>query len=461
MYHLIKSATPTKVFVISAAIFGLFFLFATPPFQTPDEAVHFYRAYQISTGSLRIQHVGTINGGRLPASLEDTVNLTTQSHAIEFHPDVKYNLHATKAALSIPENSSQKNIYDLSATAYYPPTSYAPQAIGILTARILHLSPILMMYFGRIANLITWIVLLYFSIRLIPYKKWALAATGLLPMALFQATSLGVDVMTLGLTALVLSQVFRYRQQQNMSGKEYFLLLLSLVLLVLSKEIMFVFLPAVLLLPGSQKLGKLKPIIIKLSLVLFPLIVFGIWMAAVHNLSSPASPFGAQPHSQVHFILHDPLGYIKVLWSTYFFTPSDGIVRSFIGTFGWVDAPISEFFATVGYISLLFILLASSQAKVEQKLNHLEKLLLVGIGLVYWLAISTALYVYYDPLKYKTIIGLQGRYFIPIALLAIPLLRSSWLRVSERHYRSIAIALPIFLLFVSSVTLFYRYYVHV
>ncbi len=45
------------VFLILGLLFGLAFVFVTPPFQVPDEYNHFFRAYEISQGKLLSQKV--------------------------------------------------------------------------------------------------------------------------------------------------------------------------------------------------------------------------------------------------------------------------------------------------------------------------------------------------------------------------------------------------------------------
>ena len=42
--------TEHKIYVYIALIFGMLFVFLTPPLQSPDEDSHFKRSYQISKG---------------------------------------------------------------------------------------------------------------------------------------------------------------------------------------------------------------------------------------------------------------------------------------------------------------------------------------------------------------------------------------------------------------------------
>jgi uncharacterized membrane protein len=453
---------PHKFFMVTATLFGILFLFITPPFQTPDEPIHFYRAYQITQGNFVVDQKGQAAGNFLPSSLRETVDYTDTQPTLRANSNVKYNIHKTKAALSIKELIGKTQLYDLTATAYYSPISYFPQASGILIARLLHQSPVVMMYAGRLFNLLIWVLFLALAIRCMPYKKWALVTVALIPMVVFDSISLGVDVMTYGLVALILALILRIVEEGRSIDIKIMISLVSLFSgLVLAKQVAFVFLPLVLLLPTEIFGTGIKAWLKKASLILIPLVVFAGWIIVVGrlNLSNYAS-FNANPHSQFEFIIHEPLGYADVLFRTYFFTTSDGIARSFIGTFGWLDAPLSELVATVGYIGLAFMMLVNYRP--VKKMTRRNLLILLLVGILYWLAVTTALYAYYNPLKYKTVVGLQGRYFVPIAILAIPLVAgySRRLMITKSAYKRVAIIFPLFMLMASTITIFYRYYVN-
>jgi uncharacterized membrane protein len=205
----IQYLTPVKFFIIAAVLFGLVFTFITPPFEAPDEPVHFFRSYQVSTLNLSVDKVGSTYGGIMPASLQDTVSETWDKSALAFHPNVKYHLGYTKEALLI-KTTNRQHVYDFSTTAYYSPISYIPQALGVGIARAMNLPPIIMMYFGRVFNLAAWVLLFSLAIKFLPRRKWALVFLALIPMALFQAASLSADVMATGLAALLLSMVLRF-----------------------------------------------------------------------------------------------------------------------------------------------------------------------------------------------------------------------------------------------------------
>ncbi len=164
---------PVRFFLLVGAVFGLVFLFITPPFQGADEVVHFYRSYQLSEGKLVIDHSGKTAGGNLPVSLGKVVAIT-YTPTITFYPQIKYKEGATKYAASVKLEPSKKKLYEFSSTANYSPVSYAPSSIAMFFGRILNAGPIFLFYMARLANLALWLGLMALAIHWMPRKKWAL-----------------------------------------------------------------------------------------------------------------------------------------------------------------------------------------------------------------------------------------------------------------------------------------------
>jgi uncharacterized membrane protein len=452
---------PLKFFVVLSCIFGMTFLLLAPPFQGADEPVHFFRAYQISEGHLVSTKTadGKV-GGYLPADIRQIFHIT-ESPSVQFYPQLKYKIGATKAALEVPR-SHQNIFYAFPASASYPPIAYPLSSFGILLTRLLHMPTMVALYAARLGNLLTWIILVGVAIYVLPSRKWALVAVGLLPMALFQASTLNGDAVTFGTVILLLSLILKIRAENTHVTRKMGLLILALsAAMVLTKDVMFFFLPLALLIrkESFQAIGQSR--IFKAGIIILPLVLFCGWLYLTRNISSAAAfDNGQNPTKQMHFILSSPYSYVNVLWNTYFYTWGDSITRSLVGDFGWSDAPLSESIVVIGYLGLALLFMGSYEKKYKEVLSSKSRQLIASVAAVYWLAVSTALYVYYTPAGFKIIVGLQGRYYIPLLMLAIPLFRVKGIRIDPLLYRRVAISLPIFLLVCSTITIYVRYFVN-
>lgn len=459
--HLIVTVSPTRFFIIVATFFGLLFIILTPPFQAPDEQAHFLRAYQVSELNFVVDDIGDQAGGHLPVEFKKIFAVTNEPN-IAFRPNLKYDIQNTKKALTITDDESpEREFYEFSSTSAYSPLSYLPQSLGILVAKALQLPLLMSMYAGRLGNLIAWVGLMTIAIRLIPIKKWLLVALGLLPMAIFQAGSLSSDIMATGLVAVFFAFTVKlYFQQEKIRHTDLLLLFTIALSMTLSKQIMFMALPLILLLP-RRKFERPKMLLLaKLATIVIPLLLLMLWLWIVRDIDIAATAANKQDSvQQLKFILQNPHSFINTLWNTHFFSWGDSITRSFIGVFGWADAPLSELITTVGYTGLAILAISTTQ-RTRLTFNKRQRIYLLLILIGFWLAINAALYLYYSPVGFKIIVGLQGRYFLPLAIIGIPLWQSNWLRITNRAYKNLALALPLFLLVCSVVTAFVRYYIN-
>jgi len=72
-----------RFYILFAPLIYLLFALLTPPFQTPDEQQHLYRAYQLSTLQLFGERSGTMSGGHLPPGL--SVAAAKELRTVQLH----------------------------------------------------------------------------------------------------------------------------------------------------------------------------------------------------------------------------------------------------------------------------------------------------------------------------------------------------------------------------------------
>jgi uncharacterized membrane protein len=206
--------TAQRAFLVLSILFGIAFVFITPPFQTPDEPHQFFRSYQVSEGELLAvvhrQPNGDVAeiGGYLPSSLSETTRKAMGT--VPSHCDIKVDLHENVfSLLGVPLDQHRRTFVPFTDTARYPFVPYLPQAVGVLIGRVLGLSPLLLLYMGRLTNLAAWIFLTYWSIRVVPTGKWVFFLAALTPMSLFIGASISGDAATNGLSFFFIALMIR------------------------------------------------------------------------------------------------------------------------------------------------------------------------------------------------------------------------------------------------------------
>jgi len=456
---------PETFFVIFASIFGLMLLILTPPFQSPDEINHFYRAWQVSEGNFMAVRQNNRLGGYIPASLvkitEPFVDLIGNMHA-------KTNRKIICEPFNIKLNREEKRFVDFPNTAMYSPVSYFPQATALFVLRNLNLPPLFLFYGARLFALIFWIIILFFTIRTIPFYQWFFVLAALLPMSVFINMSLSADVVTNSLSFFTIAFVLKIAfSDLEFTGKKFIILALLTVLLAAAKLIYTPLIMLVFLIP-KRKFPGVKTYYIRL-IILF-LVASGtalFWSVRMNSVYLPYSMYnvefrdvatmtrGADMHAQAHYIMTHGLH----LWHVFV----NSMIRTFdmyfqgcIGVFGWLDTQLPMWFIYVSYSVLFIVAVTDGRRFIKIKLNQRLVLFLVLTVIIGLILLSQ--HLTWDAVGCDTTYTIQGRYFIPV----FPLL---FILFYNPALNNLKIVVPLVMLFsmigltLTTRTIYIRYYI--
>jgi uncharacterized membrane protein len=473
-------------FVAIAAITCLVIASITPPFQAADEYLHFYRAYQISTGQLiPDRQTGSCSGysydftnelclgGALPRSLLLTVRQASATD-LRFDATRKQDLASWRRLWSFPLNPDDRHFLKFNTTGLHAPIAYVPQAIGIALGRsIVQLPgfppppPIALMYCGRLANGLIWIAFVYFAMQLAPEFTLGWLAIGLLPMALFQASSLSADVLTNGLACLLVALVVRYRSRPWESSITPWLLSLLTTLLAVSKlayapmALLLLLIPARSFFPVCTRphCPSCRWLWLSASGFLAIASVFA-WSQVVDQIYVSLHP-NLDPTAQIAGILADPLGFIAIAIVT-LTTNAGHYLQQFIGVFGWLDTPLPTPHI-IGYTIALTLAVLCGQTGVNLSNRYIRPWrkrdrLIAALALGGSIGVLCVLAYLWNIVGVDRIGGLQGRYFIPLAPLLLVIFCPSRSIVKLRSLTTGAIGLALISGISTITTLVQRYY---
>ena len=443
---------PEIAFVWIGAIWGSLFLFVTPPFQVPDENRHFYRAYQLSEGTLFGTKQDDAGGGDLPYSVIYTAEST--SH-LAFHWERKHRFRDTFMLLGF-RLRPQDRMFIPFISVIYSPIPYVPQVLGILPARLLAMPPILMMYFGRIFNFTAWLALTYLAIRTAPICQWLFALLALMPMSIFQAASLSVDAVTNGFAFLTIAFFLRcaFDEDKAVRLRDIVLLLLLTLCLSLCKVVYFLLVFLFLLIP-RRKFGSLRRYLLFLfTLATANIIVAGLWNFCIRDFSTTVRST-TEVQAQIELIKTQPGQYLFILLETIRHR-TGYLCDTFVGRLGWLDTPLPTYLVACWWLLLATVAIFESKPTIPVTLGH--KGILSGIGALALLLMFTLMFTYWEPLGDTIIRGVQGRYLIPISPLLFMLLYSKRLGRDIRGYEPILIIAIGFFLTIALLVTANRFY---
>src|SRR5829696_109651 len=110
-------ASPQNAFLLLASFFGLVMVFLTPPALVGDEPNHFFRAYQISDGTIiGIKHEG-YSGGWIPESVFIANRRLVGEIEMNYH--VKFDSNLISELRQIPLNEDAKVFVPFHNTVVY------------------------------------------------------------------------------------------------------------------------------------------------------------------------------------------------------------------------------------------------------------------------------------------------------------------------------------------------------
>ena len=422
------------VFLALALLFGVLWVFLIPPFQLPDEEAHFIRAWSLSDGRLFVNTVkdpdGKLTaGGYVPvgvAELPDDLG----ARIIRRNPYRKYdfNLFREFVGRLIKTNPdySQK-VFAKTSAEMYSPIPYLPQAVGIIAGRALGASPIVCFYYARILVMLVYAFLVFLAVKITPVGKNLFMIVGLLPMSVALSVSVGADAITNGSVFLFTAYMLRLSLTDTglplTKGKiaSVFGLLAVVALL---KQPYLVLALLVLAVPAGRFRKNGARYLFVASALFFTLAVSAAWnihaIAITTTYGHNSGPLLiGNPLGQVGFIVTHPIDYLAALYNGLFHYKLQGegrgLLRQFLGLLGWLDLVFPAFF----YYFLGFFLLA--QVLVSQGLPHIlsrGRAVMLLTALAAMVGTATAIYLV-NAVGSDTIVGLQGRYFTPIAPLAL------------------------------------------
>jgi uncharacterized membrane protein len=468
-----KSVLQSKFWKIEN-VFAVIFLFGavafaiiTPPGQNPDESAHFERVWQL--GNFNLFAESSVSGGEKMFGGEQPANISRffsdNDITSKFDPNHKFNKVNTDETHSLQFNS-QTEFQDFRGAGTYSPIAYISMIPGVWIGKLFHLPIFSLFFLLRLLSIVTVLVLFYFAIRIAPIAKWGIFCVGLIPSVLAQSAAISADGITMGATIFFISYVLYIALCKNqLSWKQYLIIGILIFTIGLSKIAYLPLATLLLLIPLlNTKARGWRTILLLLGTLVVCIVPSLIWMGAVSYIDSYYSTT-VNVAVQKDFILHNPLSYLHILYINFFTEQNAGMTPvvwlGMFGNFGYLTAPLPTFAVFLLIISLTCSIFLTSRRELKWKLGirtlSIYRAIIVATLIVCVIAIATALYLYWSPAKGIIIMGLQGRYFIPL----LPLLSLFFYGNTLKKQLPIKTGLPAVYMLVTVVALmaaYHRYY---
>ncbi|MEG2660707.1 MAG: DUF2142 domain-containing protein [Oscillospiraceae bacterium] len=409
--------------VLCIVIAGLVFAFATPPFQVPDENLHYLRAYAMSEGRFNFDYERTYPDD-VDALMQHFASAWGKDHNYYPIKDDAYIGDSFTAYKSAVEQGTPFS--DTREPNLFMVLPYIHTAAAMLLARLVGFGALGILYAGRIANLLVYGAICYFALKNCRRYKPVFAAVMLLPLSLFLGASLNYDSLMLCLSFYAAS----YYCKDEITDKDmlWFFAAFAVLCAVKGNNILWLALP--LILPKSAwkcRIKKWQAAAVALGCALALMFAFNVYAAVFsHNYPPPVRMLdGVNQMEQLRFVLSYPLRFCAITLGSLY----ENVLFFFkMGEFGMLDINIP--LVSAGSAAVL-LLSAAFSAHAKSTLSGKSALGLFALAMAYIASVLAAMYITYTPVGMARIIGLQARYFIPAFLLLLVLLSALLSRILE------------------------------
>lgn len=456
---------PLATFLALGAVVGVYLACVVPHFGGIDEPAHFFRSYQISTGTFLPEKIGRegFSGACVPRDvlLEQLRDSSVYApHVLGLgsdRPSRPIDIDASDVK-PCPTDPSQGFV---TFSTFGSPVPYLPQSAAIFVGRQLGLGADGLLLVGRFTVLTVYLAIVAVAIARAPRSKWAFCAVGLLPVALFQAApSVSHDAFTTAIALLVVSSALRALDQPSGTSTRALLieaLVLSAVLGMCKPG--YVVIAGLYLLPlvGRHRNRERWPLVFAPVLGIAMTVV---WNAAVSDLwKTDAGYFGIKVDeaAQRHELLNQPWEFgadlaraiVHQLW---YWTHTLVTVGESVTAGPAVLAVVA--LVVYGVTSLL-----RHRTETSTPLDWWQRGLVVVVFLAGCLLIAIPNYLYWTEPGSNQVRGIQPRYFMPLVVLipvAIGALPFRWADMGRARFPIPVLLVPTLLGF--CVILTYRMY---
>ena len=413
---------PWKIFIIIAFIFGSLFMFITPPFEVPDEPYHLLRACEVADG---------VFYNKIPAT------------------ETKYDIYFEDMLKKYMADRAQNEFHCASRNSAL---MYIPSALGIkIGSRITLLqNQNTLFYLCRLLNLLLYIILVAFAIKITPVFKYPFMFTALLPMALYEGMSLSADSFNNGFAFLFFAYVFKLLfQNEEIKKKDFSILALFSIIGAFCKAMIY---PLCLffLLPKFSKEFKFNKWFYIIFLIIAGLFLCYFWISINHKNINYAHPV----INDSLYILKYPFDVISRLIYTTFHSIIS-YMEQCIGVFGWLHIYLNTYLYVFSYV-----MFASMFVFIGEKIQLKYKILSSMAFIVFYSLIQYVQMIYWSKSDSILIVGFQGRYFLPMFPLLFVAFANNKFKISDKYqyiYKIILIMFIVYLL-IKSVMLLHTFY---
>jgi uncharacterized membrane protein len=289
-----------------------------------------------------------------------------------------------------------------------------------------------------------------------------------MPETISQSAAFSADGMTIASVVLMTAYILKLSfQKSSPTWKQLSVALLLCVVVCLVKPLYVPVLGLLVLLPVFNKqFRQQKSHLLSLAAIaLCSLVAFLLWLHSINFIKTEHSGFNPTANYYVMkaFVEHRPITFLHTMYHTYFTNQAqiNNLFNTFFGAYRENNVALPTIFALATTVVLVLSVLVSSPRDSKLNYDRLQIRIFRSIALLifvtFWLLVSLVMYVTYTDVYSTSIVGVQGRYFIPILPLFLLIFYGTKIQ-NDKSIKIGMVACILVILVASSVTAYNGYY---
>ena len=280
-------------------------------------------------------------------------------------------------------------------------------------------------YAMRIGSVIFTALCIFLAMKLLPEKNALSALIAAMPMFLCETASVSADGVLYGICILVSCYILSLSSDSSNSSNggeltsgQIAVLLFMAAVIGLCKQIYGTIMLLYFLIPVQRMRNRKRYFMFGALLLAVCLASSLIWtyMSMVRVNAAGAISKDADVNSQIEFIKSDPLG-VLIIFIRSNIKDLRYYAASFVGILGWLNVIMPLWFYILYAVLIVY---AAFSGKLNISMRH-RLIMITGFSATLF-ALDLYLYITWTMPCSQSLIGIQGRYFIPMALVILPAL---------------------------------------
>ena len=481
IYLNITKFSIVKIYPVVMLIFGLGYMYVFPAMSAPDEIAHFISAYKLSNKMLGKQ--ATVKDGHVIIRAQDlwiedvdgeyTFDKSKSEEEKVLIPEegshgkiISSKLEETSYKVFYGKGDSRSNNtyisfsgqnYEKAQSLHAPvntiPSVYFLPATGITVARIMGLNSIYLVLFGRMANLILFILFGTLGIYFLPKFKEFIFLVSLLPTTIELAASYSYDAVMISSMIFFVSYVFFLaHEKKEFDIKDLVIVSLIAGLVLPCKMVYFPMLLMLFSIPlykfkfRGKVDGKIKKeniafflasaVVVLLSWVFAMYLVNRSTVVGYSTSNTSSLEWAGEESYTIGYLLHNKLKAVKLFYNTLLLQLEYYHKTMFGAYLGHADDVVG--IPYIGFLVLNIGMIFSVFGEAKEKQLLVKERVLTGISIFFVIfLVLLSMLIAWTPISSEFIEGVSGRYFIPVLLPLLIICRNNKIVIKDETKRNI------------------------